>query len=175
MLVDLTINEKEVNRRKAICTEHNISLKCLSSHPDNHLETGVYRCGFDFNFSPEEFIETENLTYDDEYLSMVLEWSEFEGKKVPINMVSQYGVADSVEQIKEFYKTWLDDPDKKWVITVTPVYQDKSKAGVGGGWRWHKWGQYIGTLEPEYEYLDDEDFGEDFQGYVLCYHVYPVK
>ena len=163
MLVDLTVNEEVVARLKEVCKEHNFSEKILCSHPDNHLETGVYRCGFDFNLGFEEFLETANLSFEDEYQAMDLD------------MEVQYGVADNIEQIKEHYKRWLDDPKLKWVITVTPVFQDKSKKGEGGGWRWHKWGPYIGTLNPQHEYLDDEDFGEDFQGYVLCYHIYPVK
>lgn len=30
------------------------------------------------------------------------------------------------------------------------------------------------TPNPEYEYLDDEDFGDDFQ-YVICFHLYEIK
>lgn len=176
MLVDLTVNEKEVKRRKDVCKEFNIPEERLCSHPDNHIEKGVYRCGCDFNFTLKEFLETESLSYSDEYDSMVREWIVLEdGIKIPFNRDSQYGVSDNIEQIKERYKEWLEAPDSKWVITVTTVFQDKSKKGEGVGWRWHKWGPYIGTLNPQHEYLDDEDFGEDFQGYVLCYHIYPVK
>lgn len=53
-------------------------------------------------------------------------------------------------------------------------YRNLENRGKGGGWRWHKWGTYIGTLDPQCEYLDDEDFGEDFK-YVLCFHLYHVK
>lgn len=178
MLVDLTVDQAEVDRRKKVCAEYNIPEVCLCSHPDNHLETGVYRCGTDFNFGFEEFMETKNLSYEDRYEAMVREWSEpcdEELPRIPLDMENQYGVSDSIEQIKEYYKEWINSPSTKWVITVTPVFQDKTKRGEGGGWRWHKWGDYIGDLNPKYEYLDDEDFGEDFQGYVLCYHIYPVK
>lgn len=178
MLVDLTINETNVERMKEVCTEHNFPERILCSHPCNHLDTGVYRCGCDFNFEFKEFVETENLSHEEEYQAMVREWSEptrEDFPPIPMDMECQYGVADNIEQIKEHYKRWLDDPKLKWVITVTPVFQDKSNKGEGGGWRWHKWGPYIGTLNPQHEYLDDEDFGEDFQGYVLCYHIYPVK
>lgn len=178
MLVDLTINETNVERMKEVCAKHNFPERILSSHPCNHLDTGVYRCGCDFNFGLKEFVETENLSYKERYQAMVREWSEPTREDLPptpMDMECQYGVSDNIEQIKEYYKEWLDDPHSKWVITVTPVFQDKSNSGEGGGWRWHKWGGYIGTLNPRCEYLDDEDFGEDFQGYVLCYHIYPVK
>jgi hypothetical protein len=175
MLVDLTIDTAVVEQMKNVCKELNIGERCLSSHPDNHIETGVYRCGCDFNFGLNEFIETNNLTYEDNYEAMVKEWHiSANGKlKFPVDMLEQYGVADNIEQIKEYYKEWIEKSD--WFIAVTPVYQEKENAGKGGGWRWHKWGEYIGTLDPECEYLDDEDFGDDWQGYVLCYHIYPVK
>ena len=178
MLVDLTIDVAEYERRKGICKEHGFDERMLSAHPDNHVELGVYRCGCGHNFDKKEFLETQGLSYEDEYLAMVRTWLEPYGDDVPrvtLDVDSQYGVSDNIEQIKEYYKEWFDSSETKWVITVTPVFQHKENAGKGGGWRWHKWGPYIGNLEPKYEYLDDEDFGEDFQGYVLCYHIYPVK
>jgi hypothetical protein len=36
-----------------------------------------------------------------------------------------------------------------------------------GGWRWHKWGPYIGTHEKQFEYLADEEGIER----VFCYHI----
>jgi hypothetical protein len=39
-------------------------------------------------------------------------------------------------------------------------------------WRWHKWGEYIGTKNPQHEYLYDED--ESIQE-VFCYHIYKRK
>lgn len=174
MLVDLTIDTVLVEQHKKVLSELNINGRYLSSHPDNHIETGVYRCGCDFNFGLNEFIETNKLTYEDQYESMVTEWRvSATNRKFPVDMLEQYGVADNIEQIKAYYKDWIEKSD--WVITVTPVYQNKQNAGKGGGWRWHKWGEYIGKLNPECEYLDDEDFGDDWQGYVLCYHIYPVK
>lgn len=177
MLVDLTVDEKVVAVIKKNCVELGLPETILSSHQRNHIETGVYRCGMDHNFGCDEFNELKNLSYDDQYQAMVRTWSDpvEDMPMIPLDMESQYGVSDNIEQIKEYYKEWIDDPNSKWVITVTPVYQDKGNRGKGGGWRWHKWGPYIGTLNPGYEYLDDEDFGEDFQGYVLCYHIYPVK
>ena len=41
----------------------------------------------------------------------------------------------------------------------------------GGGWRWHKWGEYIGKHNPQYEYLDHES-GID---YVLVWKLCPVE
>jgi len=82
-------------------------------------------------------------------------------------------VADSIDQIKEYYKEEIEDTEKKYIITATPVFQEKENKGKWGGWRWHKWGEYIGKLEPKCEYLDDEEFGDDFQ-YVICFHLYQI-
>ena len=120
MLVDLTFDIAEVERRKQICKEHNINEKYLCTHPDNHIETGVYRCGCNFNFGKDEFVELKNLTYDDECYSMVKEWfTSKTGLKFPVDMLEQYGVADNIEQIKEYYKEWIKKSN--WVITITPT------------------------------------------------------
>jgi len=65
-----------------------------------------------------------------------------------------YGVADSVEQIKEYLEEQIQS-DKKFIITVTEVH--KSQQPKEGGWRWHKWGQYIGEQNTQHEYLYDEE------------------
>jgi hypothetical protein len=53
----------------------------------------------------------------------------------------------------------------------THVPKEPENAGRGGGWRWHKWGPYIGKGEPTTEYLDDED---GFADGVYVYHFYVV-
>lgn len=40
-----------------------------------------------------------------------------------------------------------------------------------GGWRWHKWGPYVGDKHPEHEYLHDE--GPEITQ-ATCFHVYRV-
>jgi len=173
MLVDLTPNTEEIKRRTAIAAEHDFEY-IPQTHPTLKLETGIYQSAFPFNFSEEEFIEklegwhySENQRNPDETpLEYYVRNSE--------NWVHQYGIADNIEQIKEFYKAQIEDPKDKFCIAVTPVFQDKANKGKGGGWRWHKWGIYIGKLEPQCEYLDDEEFGDDFQ-YVLCFHLYYIK
>lgn len=83
--------------------------------------------------------------------------------------LGSYGVCDTIEQVKEKYSKWLNDPELKFCISFTKV--TKSEQPANGGWRWHKWGEYIGTKEPQYEYLYDE--GDDIQE-VYCYHIYQL-
>ena len=99
MLVDLTIDDLELTRRKEICKENDIDEKILPSHPDNHLETGVY-FNYGLGLVRSEFAEMRNLGYEDEYRAMVREWDEWgEGDnkiRIPFDMDCQYGVADNV-------------------------------------------------------------------------------
>lgn len=104
-----------------------------------------------------------------------------------------YGVADNATQVirhlENSVKTYLfgndleDDfclgralvkmielyPDYKLVLLMTPHVNTKDCSW--GGWRWHKWGEYIGVHEPQHEYLSYEK-GID---YVLSYDLEIVK
>lgn len=166
MLVNLTPNWKEIERRSAIAKEHNFEHIPQCDERLMQYGIGIYQCNFDFNFSHEEFLEFDNMgsiPFDQSFEVFA-----------PSYLKAQYGVGDSIEQIKEYFKEEIEDPNRKYFITATPVFQDKENKGKGGGWRWHKWGEYIGKLEPKCEYLDDEDFGDDFE-YVIHFHLYEVK
>lgn len=82
---------------------------------------------------------------------------------------SSYGVSDDVEQILEYHKEIIDNPDRQFVINVTAVH--KSNEPERDGWRWHKWGPYIGTKNPQCEYIADED---DSIESVVLWHVFEI-
>lgn len=161
MLVNLTPNEIEIERRRGISKENNFEYT-PQSDPMFLQETGIYESTFPFNFPEEEFHELTNLSYEEKY------------NIFPNYEKESYGVADNIEQIKEYYKEEIEDPDKKYCIALTAVWQERENKGKGGGWRWHKWGEYIGILNSQCEYLDDEDFGDDFQ-YILTFNLYAIK
>lgn len=165
MLVDLTPDLAEIERRKKVAEEYDFEY--TPQYDEKWKQgTGIYQCNAAFNFSAIEFVEFKdvfNIPFDQSYESFA-----------PTYHKAQYGVADSIEQIKEYFKEEIENPERKFFIALTPVGQDKENKGKGGGWRWHKWGKYIGKLNSQCEYLDDEDFGEDFQ-YVICFHLYEVK
>ena len=80
--------------------------------------------------------------------------------------ISPYGVCDNDAQI-EFNCPELITSKRKFVVTLTPV--EKAKQSSWGGWRWHKWGPYIGTQERSgCEYLYDEPNID----LVYVYHIY---
>lgn len=107
--------------------------------------------------------------------------------------VHNYGVADNATQVirylenslkSYFFRNSLDEefylgmslvklienyPDYKLVLLMTPHVNTKDCSW--GGWRWHKWGEYIGVHEPQHEYLSYEK-GID---YVLSYSLEIVK
>jgi hypothetical protein len=161
MLVNLTPIKEEQDRRAKIAKENNFEYT-PQSDPKYIQEVGIYQESFAYNFPEDEFEELKKLNYDDRY------------KIFPNYEKITYGVADNIEQIKEYYKEEVADTEKKYCLVLTPVWQKKEKKGKGGGWRWHKWGEYIGKLNPKFEYLDDEDFGDDFQ-YVITFTLYAVK
>lgn len=63
-------------------------------------------------------------------------------------------LCDSVEQAKTHWSALLNEPDREFMIVVNTVERDPSKPG--SGWRWQKWGPYVGTHEVKHEYLNDE-------------------
>lgn len=82
--------------------------------------------------------------------------------------VGPYGVCDSLEQLLAACPE-LEGPDRKFVVTLTRVRKDQQPES--GGWRWHKWGDYIGTKNPQHEYLYHEPEIDE----VLCFHIYERK
>ena len=52
-----------------------------------------------------------------------------------------------------------ENRDYGFVLLLTPIVNEHN--GEWGGWRWHKWGKYIGHHKIKHEYLNDEE-GVDF-------------
>lgn len=166
MLVNLTINKEVVDKMKEIARDMNFDYT-PQSDPRLLLETGIYQMR-GFNFMKQEFNENiKDYGLNDHLYTPGKGFSE----NYQEDYIQEYGVADSIEQIKKLYEKQINDPNKKYIITVTRVDQEIKNKGKGGGWRWHKWGKYIGNLDPQYEYLDDEDFGPNFQGYVIVFSI----
>lgn len=85
-----------------------------------------------------------------------------------------YGVCDNASQVLDYYDSLYEQykdymEDKKFVILLTPMIREQQPEC--GGWRWHKWGQYIGKFESKCEYLYDEE-GID---YVYCFNILEVE
>lgn len=86
-----------------------------------------------------------------------------------IGSFNAYGVCDNYQQILDQCKELVDSPTRQFVITLAEMCKEDQEPD--GGWRWHKWGPYIGTQEPTTEYLFDEPIIER----VFCFHIYEKK
>lgn len=112
----------------------------------------------------------------DLYASRVIEhltdYKPVENYHSPIYWKS-YGVADNASQVLDYYDSICKEhseyvEDKEFIIILTPMFRNKQPEI--GGWRWHKWGPYIGEFEHKCEYLYNEE-GID---YVLCFKIVEV-
>ena len=82
-----------------------------------------------------------------------------------------HGVSDNLGQILDFhYKELKESCKRKFIVCATPII--KAEQPKSGGWRWHKWGEYIGYKEPQHEYLVDED--ESFNK-LYVYSIYELE
>lgn len=79
-----------------------------------------------------------------------------------------YGVCDNWEQITA---KWPEIEDNHCLYVISLAEVRKADQPEWGGWRWHKWGDYIGTKTPEHEHLYDE--GPDIES-VFTFHIYEI-
>jgi hypothetical protein len=86
-------------------------------------------------------------------------------EEYPETTVGPYGVCDNLEQLLTACPE-LESSERQFVVTLTRVR--KADQPPDGGWRWHKWGEYIGTQDRQCEYLHDEPHVDE----VFCFHIY---
>lgn len=118
---------------------------------EKEIEKGIYQVGH-FNF---ENLIPFDLEFDDAYPR----FSKGQGS---------YGVCDHYSQIFGEIPEILNSTERAFVISITEI--NKNTQPSDGGWRWHKWGEYIGNKEPQCEYLYDEPEIEK----VFVYSVYEL-
>lgn len=76
--------------------------------------------------------------------------------KIPIGSYpTSFYVDDSPEEFIEKYDQIIQDADERVAVFFSPMTRANQPAE--GGWRWHKWGEYLGKHEPKHEYLYDEE------------------
>ena len=80
-----------------------------------------------------------------------------------------YGVADNALNIFEHHPELSLFDERNFVVFMTEIRREDQP--TFDGWRWHKWGDYIGQHEPEYEYLADEEGIES----VFVYRIFWLK
>jgi hypothetical protein len=120
------------------------------------VDKGVYLAEYEYNFNHE--LEMKGFKITDKFEPIV---------DLDDRYISAYGVCDDYKQILEFVPEIIYSEDR-YVIGLTEV--NKREEFSWGGWRWHKWGEYIGVQNPQEEYLYDEPVIEK----VYCYHIYKI-
>jgi hypothetical protein len=75
--------------------------------------------------------------------------------------LSTHGVVDTPQQFIERHAGELMLNERRLCVFFVHIVKDPANRGRGGGWRWHKWGTYIGDGDPQWEYLDDEEGFDD--------------
>lgn len=86
----------------------------------------------------------------------------------PDEYLGCYGVCDNWQQVVQQCAELQPGHSGLYAMSVTPIR--KSEQPPEGGWRWHKWGAYIGTGKPTREYLYNEPRFE----VVYVYHIYEI-
>jgi hypothetical protein len=111
------------------------------------IDTGLYQIGH-WNFA--DLLEGE--------------WEEY--PRLLGGDLSPYGVCDSPAQFMGIVGPALAVGPGQFVVSF--VQLKKSDEPPKGGWRWRKWGPYIGGQDRQCEYLYDEPKIEE----VWTYHIH---
>lgn len=127
---------------------------------------GMYLCGH-FNFELYLLNDVEKYPEFGQDYHDIVPKDEYGDK-----YFNCYGVCDSPQQFTDLFASKLNSDSRKFVVAFTHIEKDESNKYKGGGWRWHKWGPYVGTGTPTCEYLDDE---EKFDDGVYVYRIYEIK
>jgi hypothetical protein len=91
---------------------------------------------------------------------MAANWPDFDDPEF-----NCYGVCDSPTQFLDMYGEMLKKDSRNCVVSFVCIKKEDQEEM---GWRWHKWGPYIGLQKPTTEYLRDEPLIKE----VYTYHVY---
>ncbi len=135
------------------------------------LAKGCYAGGYRFEHLLQAKIGRD-LTFEDQYPDFPEQYQQAAGLCEDSNLpryFNSYGVCDSIEQFMSLAGDLLDKDTRSFVVTFMHI--EKEPNSGGGGWRWHKWGPYIGKGTPTCEYLDDE---EGFADGVFCYSIIQI-
>jgi hypothetical protein len=175
MLIDLDFSQEKINDIGRRLSDIDLELKEMHDEVwAEELGNGTAwireRQGFYLSYMLNNNLYMyTNVNIVREYYSFIYPYTSItEAWKHGMDFKSNYGVCDNAEQVIAKYPE-LETSDRKFVVILTPII--KSAQPSRNGWRWHKWGEYIGTQEPQCEYIYDEPVIEE----VLLFHIYEVE
>lgn len=163
MLVDTPVHLQYLHghdpllREIARITSPDITDEALDSPP--RLGQGIYLGFINSRIGLKSTIKSEWPFMDDYRRHIDENKNRLDAGLAPVpwdweNNPDDFGVCDDPQQILDKWPSLETDPRhfQIWLAEVRREHQSPE-----GGWRWHKWGPYIGTYEPKHEYLYDED------------------
>lgn len=118
------------------------------------------------NFALFDELEAKNVTskeFDEQWEPHRMTYAN-----AAASLPSDHGVCDTPEQVLEKWPQLATDP-RRFIIFFTEVRREHQSERQG--WRWEKWGPYIGTKDSQAEYLYDEPEIES----VLVFQVLQMK
>lgn len=107
-----------------------------------------------------------HINFDHEIQHLIKECYPFDSYQ--FNGPQDYGVCDDYTQILAKWPE-LDLDPRHFIISLSVMV--KADQPAEGGWRWHKWGEYIGTKDPQCEYL----YNEPEIDQVTLFHILELK
>lgn len=134
--------------------------------------TGVYMTDLNGDQDIEELTNHRTLQFHEEPVHLY-SWgvsdNATQAKKYLEASIDAYqqgldyeGIGDFFQgkQVVQFMQA-MEEQNREYgfVLLLTPIVNEHNH--TWGGWRWHKWGEYLGHHQIEYEYLNDEE-GVDF-------------
>jgi hypothetical protein len=81
-------------------------------------------------------------------------------------LLGSYGVVDDYQQLLDIYD--FDKDPRRLCITMVEIRREDEPER--DGWRYHKWGEYYGTQNPQCEYIYDDKHIER----VFTFSIYQV-
>jgi hypothetical protein len=152
-------NHGEIEHTYATRLEEGVGLFAAYSFDYTIKDFTEYEVIHSFEEDRRLFQAIENATTEeDKDKARKLYWNHLE--------VSDYGSADTLEQILEYGKRFIDSPEP-YVISFGLISNDDT----GGGWRFHKNGPYIGKHEELGEYLSDSPEIKE----IITFHFHKLK
>lgn len=137
--------------------EHNFRDAGLDVYPS-------YHSGHQEGYNMYKYREENQMEWISPYLIGLFYQLAMFGHTDHIN----HGLCDNPDQILAKWPH-LETSKQKHFITLTPIY--KSDQSPSGGFRFHKWGTYIGEHELQYEYLYDEEEID----IIYVFHIHTLK
>lgn len=158
MLVDpefVKLSEEDINFSIRIYSEcgYNFTYdEMVSFYTHKKIDNGLYMIAVGHGLNFERSLPDVQIEYDWPPKPQVPGYW-YQSRWIENGTIPAYGVCDSPMQFMEKIGNILDKLPEEYVVGFDKIVKKEEEPG---GWRWSKWGEYIGNQKPQCEYLYDE-------------------